>query len=234
MNWTRPLLLGLLAIPGASLILLGASGLTAGIQANAGLAYVARIKAEADAPAAVYDTAVELLAPRAATDAEIAATRGLVQLQRGTMLAGTGDPAFGTAALLQARVMLRDAVRISPLEPRAWAGLAWIELQGGNKTSAIAALRATYLSANVPLALSVLRIKTGMRLWAELDADDRSLVARDLKAIWLQREWRSSFKELILDPYSDGAIALAFAGMPQAAYWITMRRVGGLTAKPGI
>lgn len=151
-------------------------------------------------------------------------------LDRGLLLTAAGMALPGErAALLQAAAIATErGLRDSPGQPSAWARLAWLRQEAGDRPGAGAALRLSMLTgANVP-ALMRSRLVLGLSLLDQLDAETRALLERQVRWTWIivPRE----VEALAPDPVAGAFLAAALSQLTPAERSLELRANPGRRA----
>jgi len=117
------------------------------------------------------------------------ADSGTVQADRGYLLLNKalalppGDA--GPVLLRQAAAATEAGLALSPVQPAAWARLAWLRSRMGDPAGAERALRLSFLSGPVVPAMTVSRIQFGLDLRPHLGAETQQLLDRQLRLAWV-------------------------------------------------
>ena len=138
-----------------------------------------------DVPAAerLVDAAEELaVAARWSSGADYQLDRGLVLLKQGLATANPDEQAGLFAAAEQATT---DGLAAGPGEPGAWARLAWLRFQRGNRDGAVAALRLSFLSGAFVPVLMPSRLELALALRPAMDDEMLSLLRRQIRLAWV-------------------------------------------------
>lgn len=108
--------------------------------------------------------------------------RGLVLLRQGL---GTADPHAKAELFAAAEKATAEGLAAAPGEPGAWARLAWLRLQQGNRDGAVAALRLSFLSGAFVPVLMPSRLELALTLRPAMDDEMLSLLRRQIRLVWV-------------------------------------------------
>ncbi|MCW2249600.1 hypothetical protein M2352_005283 [Azospirillum fermentarium] len=132
---------------------------------------------------ALVDAVEELaVAARWSGGSDYQLDRGLVLLKQGL---ATSDPNEQADLLAAAEQATADGLAAGPGEPGAWARLAWLRFQRGNKDGAVAALRLSFLSGAFVPVLMPSRLELALALRSAMDDEMLSLLRRQIRLAWV-------------------------------------------------
>lgn len=162
-----------------------------------------------------------MLEARAQFDSEAALKRAVL-VSRSAL---AGDASVGDITTAEEASML--ALKLSPLEPRAWALRALLMAIHGDKLAqSIAALGNAYLSSNTLPAYASLRAWTGIIVWRNLPEDLQGRVVRDIRQLWSRNDTRTAVMRFLRIPGADAVLQEAFTGNPDAIRELNRARAG--------
>lgn len=120
---------------------------------------------------------------------------------------GFADPS--SALLLEKSDMaLRSSLRLAPVDPGAWARLAYVhQLLGAPASQVTADLRASLQTGSFDPGLLGSRLRIAVALWSELEADDRSTVMEQIRVLW--RHDTDALARISLNPTAYSVIIQA-------------------------
>lgn len=87
--------------------------------------------------------------------------------------------------LLQAETSLKRGLRLAPGNPGAWARLASVRVQRGDRVGAAAALRMSMLTGSITPAIMSSRLALGLYLLNDLDAETTDMLANQVRLTWV-------------------------------------------------
>ena len=90
-----------------------------------------------------------------------------------------------TLLLEESEVTLRSALRLAPVDPGAWARLAYAhQLLSAPASQITADLRASLRTGPYDPGLLESRLRIAIALWSELEANDRSAFLEQVRVLW--------------------------------------------------
>lgn len=162
-----------------------------------------------------------MLEARAQFDSEAALKRAVL-LSRPALV---DDASVGYISAAEEAGLI--VLKMSPLEPRAWALRALlIAIRGDEPAQSIAALGNAYLSSNTLPAYASLRVWTGVIVWRDLPEDLRGRVVRDIRQLWSRNDTRRAVMRLLRIPGADAVLQAAFTADPDAIRELNRLRAG--------
>jgi hypothetical protein len=97
---------------------------------------------------------------------------------------GFSDPS-SKLLLEKSDMALRSSLRLAPVDPGAWARLAYAHQLLGAPASEVAAdLRASLQTGSFDPGLLESRVRIAVVLWSELEADDRIAFIEQIRVLW--------------------------------------------------
>ncbi|MBK1663173.1 hypothetical protein CKO38_00585 [Rhodospirillum rubrum] len=115
--------------------------------------------------------------------------RGEVLADGGYLLAraaeNTADPARRAALSRAALVATERGLALAPANASAWARLAALRANVGDRDGAAAALRVSFLAGPVVPALTASRLDLALALLPALDGETRVLLDRQIRITWI-------------------------------------------------
>ncbi len=115
-------------------------------------------------------------------DGSLEVDRGYLLLKRAEELA---PGPTREAAYREAMEATRAGLAAAPVQPSAWARLAYLELRSGRQAAALAALRMSLMTGPVTPALMASRLEIGLRLTPLFDQELTGLMKRQIRLLWV-------------------------------------------------
>lgn len=122
---------------------------------------------------------------------------------------GFADPS-STLLLEKSDMALRSSLRLAPVDPGAWARLAYAHQLLGAPASQVAAdLRASLQTGSFDPGLLESRLRIAVALWSKFEADDRTALMEQFRVLW--RHDAEALARISLNPTAYSVIIQALA-----------------------
>lgn len=158
-------------------------------------------------------------------DAYLMADRGMLLLRR----AQAEPPGPERNRLIGAAITATEqGLARNPAQAGAWARLAYMRALLDDRPGAAAALRLSFLAGAVSPQIMASRLSLGLYLLDDLDAEQRSLLARQIRLLWVVQP--TALTDIASEPDAQAFLSEALAAMSEADVASFVRRHG--TAGP--